>query len=135
MMAARTMVKFGEASKAKVSACESYLPMGKLMRRVLRENQMEKKVKVFHKRSDELLVGVDFQSPAEVLVSEILDSELLGEGLIPTLQQAHDMLLAKNPQTVPYRATTYGQVNVACYVIPALCIEILETFLCPSPSF
>ncbi|KAJ8461639.1 hypothetical protein OPV22_034565 [Ensete ventricosum] len=110
MMAARTMVKFGEASKAKVSACESYLPMGKLMRRVLRENQMEKKVKVFHKRSDELLVGVDFQSPAEVLVSEILDSELLGEGLIPTLQQAHDMLLAKNPQTVPYRATTYGQL-------------------------
>ncbi|CAL9126780.1 unnamed protein product [Musa textilis] len=110
MMAARTMAKFEEASEAKVSACESYLPMGKLMRRVLRKNQMEKKVKVFHKRSDELLVGVDLQSPAEVLVSEILDSELLGEGLIPTLQQAHDMLLAKNPQTVPYRATTYGQL-------------------------
>lgn len=41
-------------------------------------------------------------------VSEILDSELLGEGLIPTLQHAHDMLLVKNPKTVPYRATTYG---------------------------
>lgn len=69
MMAASTMAKFEEASEAKVSACESYLPMGKLMRRVLWENQMEKKVKVFHKRSDELLVGVDLQSPAEVLVS------------------------------------------------------------------
>lgn len=44
-------------------------------------------------------------------VSEILDSELLGEGLIPTLQQAHDSLLVKNPKTVPYRATTYGQVR------------------------
>lgn len=43
-------------------------------------------------------------------VSEILDSELLGEGLIPTLQHAHDKLLVENPQTVPYRATTYGQV-------------------------
>lgn len=43
-------------------------------------------------------------------VSEILDSELLGEGLIPTLQHAHDMLLVENPLTVPYRATTYGQV-------------------------
>ena len=43
-------------------------------------------------------------------VSEILDSELLGEGLIPTLQHAHDNLLVENPQTVPYRATTYGQV-------------------------
>jgi hypothetical protein len=44
-------------------------------------------------------------------VSEILDSELLGEGLIPTLQHAHDMLLVKNPKTVPYRATIYGQVS------------------------
>lgn len=44
-------------------------------------------------------------------VSEILDSELLGEGLIPTLQHAHDNLLVENPLTVPYRATTYGQVN------------------------
>lgn len=43
-------------------------------------------------------------------VSEILDSELLGEGLIPTLQHAHDNLLVENPLTVPYRATTYGQV-------------------------
>ena len=43
-------------------------------------------------------------------VSEILDSELLGEGLIPTLQHAHDKLLVENPKTVPYRATTYGQV-------------------------
>lgn len=44
-------------------------------------------------------------------VSEILDSELLGEGLIPTLQHAHDRLLVENPLTVPYRATTYGQVS------------------------
>jgi len=43
-------------------------------------------------------------------VSEILDSELLGEGLIPTLQNAHDNLLVENPRTVPYRATIYGQV-------------------------
>lgn len=43
-------------------------------------------------------------------MSEILDSELLGEGLIPTLQHAHDNLLVENALTVPYRATTYGQV-------------------------
>lgn len=41
-------------------------------------------------------------------VSEILDSELLGEGLIPTLQNAHDELLVENPKTVPYRAIIYG---------------------------
>ena len=50
-------------------------------------------------------------------VSEILDSELLGEGLIPTIQHAHDMLLVKNPKTVPYRATTYGVVSSACCLL------------------
>ncbi|KAG2624158.1 hypothetical protein PVAP13_3KG108700 [Panicum virgatum] len=108
MMAARALAAVGGEGRGDVSACESYLPMGKLARRVLRANGMQNQVKVFHKRSDELRVGVDLDSRADILVSEILDSELLGEGLIPTLQHAHDMLLVKNPKTVPYRATTYG---------------------------
>ncbi|CAI9095814.1 OLC1v1031836C1 [Oldenlandia corymbosa var. corymbosa] len=114
MMAARAMglqeSTTSCSSKAKVSACESYLPMFKLMRKVLRANGLEKKIHVINKRSDELKVGEDISSRADVLVSEILDSELLGEGLIPTLQHAHDNLLVENPQTVPYRATTYGQL-------------------------
>nr|POE57388.1 protein arginine n-methyltransferase 1.6 [Quercus suber] len=122
MMAARAMCN-GDSSttcrrssgssstEGMVTACESYLPMVKLMRKVARLNGMERKIKVFNKRSDELQVGVDIPSRADILVSEILDSELLGEGLIPSLQHAHDMLLVENPQTVPYRATTYGQLS------------------------
>ncbi|KAK4262605.1 hypothetical protein QN277_028146 [Acacia crassicarpa] len=97
-------------SKGMITACESYLPMVKLMKKVIRLNKMEGNIKIINKRSDELKVGVDIPSRADVLVSEILDSELLGEGLIPTLQHAHDMLLVENPLTVPYRATTYGQL-------------------------
>ncbi|XP_060972231.1 protein arginine N-methyltransferase 1.6 isoform X3 [Cannabis sativa] len=110
MMAARAMGSEASMQHGKVTACESYLPMVKIMRRVMRLNGMEKKINLFNKRSDELKVGVDISSPADVLVSEILDSELLGEGLIPSLQHAHDMLLVENPSTVPYRATTYGQL-------------------------
>ncbi|KAJ6942794.1 protein arginine N-methyltransferase 1.6 [Populus alba x Populus x berolinensis] len=110
MMAARAMGTCDDSKKGMVTACESYLPMVKLMRKVLNLNGMGKNVKIFNKRSDELQVGVDIPSRADVLVSEILDSELLGEGLIPTLQHAHDMLLVDNPLTVPYRATTYGQL-------------------------
>ncbi|CAL5045114.1 unnamed protein product [Urochloa decumbens] len=108
MMAARALAAAGGDGRGSVSACEAYLPMGKLTRRVLRANGMQNKVKVFHKRSDELRVGVELDSRADTMVSEILDSELLGEGLIPTLQHAHDELLVKNPKSVPYRATTYG---------------------------
>ncbi|KAL2321576.1 hypothetical protein Fmac_025955 [Flemingia macrophylla] len=105
MMAARAM-----GDEGRVTACESYLPMVKLMKKVLRLNAMEGRVKVINKRSDELYVGLEIPSRAHVLVSEILDSELLGEGLIPTLQHAHDNLLVENALTVPYRATTYGQL-------------------------
>ncbi|XVF51734.1 hypothetical protein PTKIN_Ptkin04bG0208700 [Pterospermum kingtungense] len=105
MMAARAMGLNGM-----VTACESYLPMAKLMRKVLHRNGMGKAINLINKRSDELEVGVDIPSRADVLVSEILDSELLGEGLIPTLQHAHDNLLVENPLTVPYRAVTYGQL-------------------------
>ncbi|XP_062074738.1 protein arginine N-methyltransferase 1.6 isoform X2 [Humulus lupulus] len=110
MMAARAMGSGASMPQGKVTACESYLPMVKIMRRVMRLNGMEKNIYLFNKRSDELKVGVDISSRADVLVSEILDSELLGEGLIPSLQHAHDMLLVENPLTVPYRATTYGQL-------------------------
>ncbi|PON93016.1 Protein arginine N-methyltransferase [Trema orientale] len=137
MMAARAM-GCGASGQGMVTACESYLPMLKLMRKVLRLNGMEKNINLINKRSDELQVGLDIPSRADVLfyskeslskvpkntrifsldwsavaaplVSEILDSELLGEGLIPSLQHAHDMLLVENPVTVPYRATTYGQL-------------------------
>ncbi|KAJ7521637.1 hypothetical protein O6H91_19G062300 [Diphasiastrum complanatum] len=93
-----------------VTSCESYLPMIKLARAVLRANGMKAGVQLLHKRSDELHVGVDMCCQADVLVSEILDSELLGEGLIPTLTHAHKYLLKPNARTVPYRAIFYGQI-------------------------
>lgn len=100
MMAARAMDSGKSTtcsgSEGMVTACDSYLPMVKLMRKVLHLNGMERKVRVINKRSDELEVGVDVTSRADVLVNEILDSELLGEGLIPTLQNAHDKLLVEN---------------------------------------
>lgn len=68
MMAARAMAKFDSQKEGKVTACESYLPMWKLMQRVLRANGMETMVKVFYKCSDELQVGVELESPADLLV-------------------------------------------------------------------
>ncbi|KAH9721297.1 protein arginine N-methyltransferase 1.6 [Citrus sinensis] len=115
MMAARAMGSSDSTTslntKGMVTACESYLPMVKLMKKVLHVNGMGRNIKVINKRSDELEVGVDIDSRADILVSEILDSELLGEGLIPTLQHAHDRLLVENPLTVPCRVTTYGQLH------------------------
>lgn len=45
-------------------------------------------------------------------ISEILDSQLLGEGLIPTLRHAHEHLLTQDVRSVPAKATIYAQVFV-----------------------
>lgn len=73
MMAARAMGS-GDATttlntKGMVTACESYLPMVKLMKKVLHVNGMGRNIKVINKRSDELEVGVDIGSRADILVS------------------------------------------------------------------
>lgn len=73
MMAARAMgltdLEVGVRSEGMVTACESYLPMFKLMRKVLRANGMDRKIRVINKRSDELEVGMDIPFRADVLVS------------------------------------------------------------------
>lgn len=73
MMAARAMgltdPKGDSSSTGVVTACESYLPMLKLMRKVLRANGMDGKIRVINKRSDELEVGLDIPSRADILVS------------------------------------------------------------------
>lgn len=67
MMAARAMGE--EDSKGMVTACESYLPMVKLMRKVMHKNGMAKNINLINKRSDELEVEEDLASRAHVLVS------------------------------------------------------------------
>ena len=73
MMAARAMGSGDSVAcprtEGMVTACESYLPMVKLMRKVLHLNGMGRKINVINKRSDELNIGVDITSRADVLVS------------------------------------------------------------------
>lgn len=73
MMAARAMASSdltaAPEAKEMVTACESYLPMVKLMRKVLHLNGMNKNINVINKRSDEIKVGVDIGSHADVMAS------------------------------------------------------------------
>lgn len=84
MMAARAMGLSGSngssSSQGMVTACESYLPMVKLMRKVLRANGMDGKIRLVNKRSDEIEVGLDIPSRADILVSVDEFSYFLFEG-------------------------------------------------------
>ena len=81
MMAARQGAK-------SVVACEVNPDIAKVADRVVRANGYQNQIQVHAKHSDSLMKGVDFQEKFDVIVSEILDTGGLGEGVLPSLRYA-----------------------------------------------
>jgi protein arginine N-methyltransferase 7 len=78
-------------------------------------------VTIVPKMSTHLVIGTELSSPtelsecdlprkADILVTEIFDTILLGEGILPFLRQARRDLLQPNAEIVPKRACIYAQV-------------------------
>ena len=98
------------AGAACVTACEVFPPMAACAAANARRSGCGERVRVALKRSDELQVGADgdMAERAEVLVFEVLDSELLGEGVLPTLRDAKARLLTPGAAVIPARATVHA---------------------------
>jgi protein arginine N-methyltransferase 7 len=101
------------AGATHVTACEVFPPMASIAARVCAANGAAgARVAIATKRSDELRVGggegCDMAQTAEVLVFEVLDSELLGEGVLPTLRDAKARLLSPGARVLPGRATVFA---------------------------
>ncbi|GLI64497.1 hypothetical protein VaNZ11_007700, partial [Volvox africanus] len=54
--------------------------------------------------------GPDMYGRADVIVTEIFDSELLGEGMIPTMRHAVQHLLKDDGVVIPATSRVYGQL-------------------------
>lgn len=105
MMAAR-------AGADTIIACEAFEPVGKCAEEVIKLNGFSDRIKVISKRSTALTVGqgCDLPHRANILVTEVFDTELIGEGAYATFSHAHKELLEKDCIVVPSSATVYAQV-------------------------
>ena len=56
--------------------------------------------------------GLDMEEKANILVTEIFDTELIGEGAISVFNHAHEKLLTENCLVVPNSATVFAQVRM-----------------------
>lgn len=101
MMAARAGAK-------RVVACELLGPMAEMARRIVARNGFEDVITIHPKQSNELVVGKDLPEPASVVISEILDVTLIGEGVIPSLRHATRYLARPDAKIVPARARVRG---------------------------
>ncbi len=97
--------KYGAAH---VYACEMFERMAAIAVDVVADNALQNKITVIPKRSTDLKVPEDLPVKADILVSELFDSLLLGEGLLPTLTHARVHLLVDNPIIIPQEATVYA---------------------------
>lgn len=106
MMAARAGAK-------QITACEMNTSLAEVAERIVVKNNYSKQIKIVSKKSTAVDIGVDMPEKADVLVSEILDSGLLGEGVFPSIRHAKKELLKENAIIIPKSADVYG-VLVQC---------------------
>lgn len=95
-----------------VTAIEGFLPVAECAQKIIKTNGFDEKIKVIPKCSLDVLVGEkgDMSSRCNILVTEIFDTELIGEGAIKTFNHAHKELLDSDCIVVPTSATVYAQI-------------------------
>ncbi|KAK9503606.1 hypothetical protein O3M35_010131 [Rhynocoris fuscipes] len=93
-----------------IVACEGFPPMADIAKNLVQNNCLSDKIKIIAKRSTQLRVGVDMEHRANILVTEVFDTELIGEGAIETFNHANEHLLEDDAIVVPWSARVYCQV-------------------------
>ncbi|CDS37041.1 protein arginine N methyltransferase 7 [Echinococcus multilocularis] len=93
-----------------VIACEAFGPVATCAQRILEANGLQERVKLIHKHSTDLVVGEDMPRKANVLVAELFDTELIGEGALKVYLHAADNLLTPDAILIPCKAKMYLQI-------------------------
>lgn len=101
MMAAR-------AGAETVVACEAVPIIADMAQKIVAENGYDDRVTVHSKLSTELEVGCELDERADILVSEILSSDLLTEMVCDTFEDAHARLLKDDAIVIPRAASAIG---------------------------
>lgn len=103
MLAARAGAKH-------VYTCEQQPLIAQAATKVIKQNGLADRITVIPKMSHNLVVGVDLPDRADVVISEIVDTVLLGEGALATLFDAMHRLAKPNARAIPERGTLKAQL-------------------------
>jgi len=87
----------------KVTTCEAVPEIAETARDIISDNGFTQQVSVIPKFSTKIEVGVDLKTRADLLVSEILSSEFLGEGILSSFEDAKERLLKPGAPIIPAR--------------------------------
>ncbi|MCB4454957.1 50S ribosomal protein L11 methyltransferase [Leisingera sp. McT4-56] len=102
MLAARAGAKH-------VYTCEQQPLIAQAATQVIEANGLSDRITVIPKWSHEIVVGADIPEQADVVISEIVDTVLLGEGALATLTHAISALAKPDARAIPERGTLLAQ--------------------------
>lgn len=94
-----------------VTTCEAVPLIAETAQRIIADNKFEKTIKIISKKSTDVQVGEDIPEQADILVSEIFSSELLGEYVLPSLEDAKRRLLKPQGRVIP----AAGSIMIALF--------------------
>ncbi|XP_054160278.1 protein arginine N-methyltransferase 7-like [Oppia nitens] len=97
----------------RVVACDISEPIVKCAQNIIHKNGFSDQIKVINKHSSDLTIGTqtsDLHTKADLLVAELFDTELIGEGAIGVYRHAVQHLLSPEALLVPSRARIYCQL-------------------------
>ncbi len=97
-----------KAGAGHVFTCEENPLLAELARQIVARHGLSAVVTVIPKRSTDLRVGIDLPRPADLIISEVVDCGLIGEGVLPTIRHARCHLLAPGGTLVPQSARIMG---------------------------
>lgn len=94
----------------RVIACEAIPSIARKATEIIRKNGYADRIQVIHKKSTQLIVGQDLPERADVLVTEIFDDGLLGEGAFAAIGHAKRELLKPEARVLPVGARLIAMV-------------------------
>ena len=97
------------AGAREVITCEADPAIAAAAKEAIAHNGYSDRIRVVAKHSSALDVAADLGGPADVLVSEIVSNDLLGESVLPVMQDVVPRLLKPGAAVIPAR----GCVRVA----------------------
>lgn len=98
MMAARLGAR-------EVTTCEAVPVIAETARTIVADNGFTPPITVVAKKSTKMKIGKDMRGRADLLVSEILSSEFLGEGVLSSIEDAKTRLLKPGAIIIPARGS------------------------------
>ena len=98
------------AGAVHVTSCEMIEPIADKARKIIARNGYANRISILAKESTALAIPQDLAEPADVLVAEIIASDLLGEGMLDSYDDARARLLKPGARILPCGAGVMAQL-------------------------